>query len=105
VEDAFAQLPAESMACGLPVVTSRNNGGAEIITHSQNGFILEDPTDSATLTKIVCRLLNDRALCRSVGEAAAATALQYTWDRNAQQMRELFDQACALKETKRGRAQ
>lgn len=105
LEDAFAQPPAESMACGLPVVTSRNNGGAEIITHGQNGFILENPTDSATLTKIICRLLNDRALCHSVGEAAATTALQYTWDRNAQQMRELFDQACALKEAKRSRPQ
>jgi glycosyltransferase involved in cell wall biosynthesis len=89
----------------LPVVTSRNNGGAEIITHGQNGFILENPADSTTLTKIICRLLNDRALCHSVGEAAVATTLRYTWDRNAQQMRELFDRACALKRTKRGRVQ
>ena len=54
---------------------------------------------SATLTQMICRLLNDRALCHSVGEAAATTALQYTWDHNAQQMRELFERACALKET------
>jgi glycosyltransferase involved in cell wall biosynthesis len=104
LEDAFAQPPAESMACGLPVVTSRNNGGAEIISQGQNGFILEDPTDSATLTKIICRLLSDRVLCRSVGEAAAQTALQYTWERNARQMRELFEEACVSKEAKRSRA-
>jgi UDP-glucose:(heptosyl)LPS alpha-1,3-glucosyltransferase len=101
LEDAFAQPPAESMASGLPVVTSRNNGGAEIIEHGQNGFVLEDPTDATTLSKIVCRLLNDRALCDAVGKAAAHTALQYTWGRNAEKMRELLVQACELKKAKR----
>ena len=102
LDDAFALPPAESMACGLPAITSRNTGCAEIITHGRDGFVLEDPTDAATLAQMICRLLNDPALCQSVGAAGAETALQYTWERNAQQMQELFERAYALKEAKRG---
>ena len=94
LEDAFAQPPAESMACGLPVITTPNNGGAEIIAHGQNGLILDDPTDSASLAKLISQLLADPALCRRLGEAAAHTARGLTWEHNAQQMRELFERSC-----------
>jgi glycosyltransferase involved in cell wall biosynthesis len=94
LEDAFAQPPAESMACGLPVITSRNNGGAEIIIHGQNGLVLEDPTDSVSLAKWIGQLSADPALCRRLGEAAAQTAHGLTWEQNARQMRELFERSC-----------
>jgi UDP-glucose:(heptosyl)LPS alpha-1,3-glucosyltransferase len=94
LEDAFAQPPAESMACGLPVITSRNNGGAEIIVHGENGFVMEDPTDSATLAKWIGQLLADPALCCHLGAAAAETARGLTWEQNARQMSELFERSC-----------
>jgi glycosyltransferase involved in cell wall biosynthesis len=94
LEDAFAQPPAESMACGLPVITTPNNGGAEIITHGRNGLILDDPTDAATLAKYVRQLASDPQLCRRLGQAAAQTARGLTWEQNARQMRELFERSC-----------
>jgi UDP-glucose:(heptosyl)LPS alpha-1,3-glucosyltransferase len=94
LEDAFAQPPAESMACGLPVITSRNNGGAEIIVHGKNGFVMEDPTDSATLAKWIAQLLADPAQCARLGAAAAETAHGLTWEQNALQMSELFERSC-----------
>jgi glycosyltransferase involved in cell wall biosynthesis len=93
LDDAFAQPPAEAMACGLPVITSRTNGGSEIITHGCDGLILEDPTDSATLADMIRNLIADHALRNRLGEAAAKTALRYTWERNAAQMRKLFEKA------------
>jgi glycosyltransferase involved in cell wall biosynthesis len=93
LEDAFAQPPAESMACGLPVITSRNNGGAEIIAHGENGFVMEDPTDAASLAQWIVQLLADPALCHRLGEAAAQTARGLTWEQNARQMSEFFARA------------
>jgi glycosyltransferase involved in cell wall biosynthesis len=94
LEDAFAQPPAESMACGLPVITSRQNGGAEIMLHGENGFVMEDPTDSATLAQWISRLLADPALCHRLGVAAAETARGLSWEHNARQMSELFERSC-----------
>lgn len=93
LEDAFAQPPAEAMACGLPVITSRNNGGAEMITSGQDGFVLDDPADSLALSQLIRPLVDDPALRRRVGQAAAQTARAYTWEKNARQMRELFERA------------
>ncbi len=94
MEDAFAQPPAESMACGLPVVTTRNNGGAEIIVHGENGLVMEDPTDFATLSKWIGQLVTDPNLCHRMGQAAAQTARSLTWEHNARQMSDLFERSC-----------
>lgn len=93
LDDAFAQPPAEAMACGLPVITSRKNGGSEIITHGCDGLVLEDPTDSRALANMIRKLISDPALRNSLGAAAAETARRYTWERNVAQMRELFEKA------------
>jgi glycosyltransferase involved in cell wall biosynthesis len=93
LDDAFAQPPAEAMACGLPVITSRQNGGSEIITNGCDGLVLENPTDVHGLADMIRNLVNDPALCSRLGAAAAQTAREYTWSRNAAQMRELFEDA------------
>jgi len=93
LDDAFAQPPAEAMACGLPVITSRQNGGSEIITHGCNGLILENPRDSKALADMIFELLTEPVLRNRLGAAAAETAQQYTWERNVALMRELFEKA------------
>jgi UDP-glucose:(heptosyl)LPS alpha-1,3-glucosyltransferase len=93
LDDAFAQPPAEAMACGLPVITSRQNGGSEIITNGYDGLVLENPTDVHGLADMIRNLVNDPALCSRLGAAAAQTAREYTWQRNATQMRELLENA------------
>jgi glycosyltransferase involved in cell wall biosynthesis len=82
-EDAFALPPLEAMACGLPVVTSVCNGGAEVICDSVNGFVLRDPNDSSALAQILKRLSADGELRLRVGAMAALAAQPYTWERNA----------------------
>ena len=93
LDDAFAQPPAEAMACGLPVITSRTNGGSEIITHGYDGLVLQNPEDSKGLADMIGQLVADPALRNRLGAAAAETARRYTWQRNAAQMRELFESA------------
>ena len=93
LEDAFSLPALEAMACGLPVIVSRQAGVSEIITPGLDGFILENPEDSTTLADLVERLSNAPELCRQMGERAAQTAMQYTWERNATEMRAQLDLA------------
>jgi len=90
LEDTFAQPPAEAMACGLPVITSVTNGTAEIITDGIDGLILREPQDAGELAAKIRLLLEDAALRQRLGEQAARTARDYTWDRNGLEMREIF---------------
>lgn len=98
-EDAFALPPLEAMACGLPVITSINNGGSQIITESMDGFILKDADDSIALADLLRRLAQQPDLRSRVGENAARTAQQYTWDRNAAAVWDLIQEVHARKKS------
>lgn len=93
LEDSFALPPLEAMACGLPVVVSRQAGVSEIVTHDQDGLILEDAKDINQLAYFIERLASDSGFCRRLGSNAARTALRYTWKTNADQLLRLFRDA------------
>jgi glycosyltransferase involved in cell wall biosynthesis len=95
-QDSFALPPAEAMACGLPVITSRSNGGSEIITHGADGLILEDHSDYRTLATFIRSLIEDGDLRKRLSANAAVTARRFTWEENARQMRTLFEDAIRL---------
>lgn len=83
LHDSFALPPLEAMASGLPVITTVANGGSQIITEGQDGFVLADPGDSEALAGIIERLYADSDHRLAMGENAARTAQRYTWERNA----------------------
>jgi UDP-glucose:(heptosyl)LPS alpha-1,3-glucosyltransferase len=91
LEDTFSLPPAEAMACGLPVITSRAAGVSEIIHHNEDGLILEDSVDAKTLSEWLARLKNDRNWRDQLGLAAAQTAAQYTWADNSAQLQQVIN--------------
>ncbi|MGA2647029.1 MAG: glycosyltransferase family 4 protein [Candidatus Sulfotelmatobacter sp.] len=91
LEDAFAMPPLEAMACGVPVIVSRQAGVSEVITHGTDGLVLEDAEDAAALSLFIHELYADADLRKRLGENAANTALKYTWEGNAEQLRVIFD--------------
>lgn len=97
VQDSFAQPPAEAMACGLPVITSRDNGTSEIISDGVDGLILREAGDADGLALLIRDLYQDPALRQRLGEAAAKRAAHFTWEENARQMREFLVAAAAKK--------
>ena len=97
LHDSFALPPIEAMACGLPVITSVSNGGSQIITEGFDGFILNNPGDSAALAQLVRQLYQHPDLRRNVGENAARTAQSYTWERTASDTWEFLKEAHARK--------
>ena len=91
LEDSFAIPPLEAMACGLPVIVSRQAGVSELVTHGVDGFVLEDPTDSRQLAEFIRRIYENADLRRELSARAEATAQQYTWQRNAEEMKKVFE--------------
>jgi len=98
VEDTFAMPPEEAMSCGLPVIASLANGVSEIITHGENGLILEDSRDAASLAAMIRQLYADPAFRALLGSNAAKTVEQFTWERNAQDLRAIFGEVLRQKE-------
>jgi UDP-glucose:(heptosyl)LPS alpha-1,3-glucosyltransferase len=101
LEDSFAIPPLEAMACGLPVIVSRQAGVSELLTHNVDGFILDDPTDSRQLAEFIRAVYESAELRERVSLRATATARQYTWQRNAEEMKRILDE-CFLEKRRNG---
>ncbi|MFQ5533013.1 MAG: glycosyltransferase, partial [Candidatus Methylomirabilales bacterium] len=71
--DPFANVCLEAMASGLPVITTRQNGAAEVIRNGVNGYILEEPRDVSGLTKAI-ETLQDRRTREEMGGLAREAA-------------------------------
>jgi len=97
LEDTFALPPVEAMACGLPVVVSRENGAYEIMTDGVDGFILNDPTDAVSLASIIRKLYADPRLRDRIGANANQTARKFTWEQNARDLAAIFEQVIRRK--------
>jgi glycosyltransferase involved in cell wall biosynthesis len=67
--DGIPVFLAEAMALGVPVVSSPIAGIPELVVHGKTGF-LSSPGDVDGLVALLAKLLADRALARSVVEAA-----------------------------------
>jgi UDP-glucose:(heptosyl)LPS alpha-1,3-glucosyltransferase len=80
--DPFSNATLEAMASGLPVITTRNNGAAELIENGREGFVIPDPLDAGTLADTIrCSL----PLLPVMAERARATAEQYSIQRAARE--------------------
>ena len=83
-EDSFGLPVAEAMACGLPVITSVFAGVADYLHDGVDGFVLQDPHDVETLSRLIQLLYSDADIRTRIGSAAAHIALEWKWDRNAE---------------------
>lgn len=82
--DPFSNATLEAMANGLPVITSRYNGVAELIRHGDNGFVVQDPLDDNAIFDCI-RTLTEPGLRQYMGEQAAITASAFTMKKNVQE--------------------
>ena len=76
--DGFGMVISEAMSKGLPVITTMNSGGPDIITHQKNGFLVEAGDIKALAEKMKWCYANPAA-SREAGSKAMVTAAAYPW--------------------------
>lgn len=91
LHDPFPNSCLEAMASGLPVVTTRVTGVAEIMTDGRDGFVLDSGSDVEPLRRRL-RELQDPERRRAMGREARRTAEQYTISRYAQSYLAVYDE-------------
>jgi len=81
----------EAMAAGLPIVATAVGGNPDLITDGING-ILVPSGDNRALAGAMLKILDDKHMARSLGEAAKRSyESRYTLDKMVERYIELFE--------------
>ncbi len=89
----------QAMACGKPVVLTRNRGlWAPDLLRNEENCLLVPPADPGALARALDRLARDSQLRKKLGENALKTVLSH-WrlDTTIQSSREIFDRGLAAR--------
>ena len=91
VEDGFAYVCVEALACGTPVITTTQTGAGDVIKHGTDGFIVPVRSSEA-IAGYLELLYNDRELLREMSLAARRTAeAKLGWEQYARKLCDYYN--------------
>lgn len=86
--EGFGLPPLEAMACGTPVLSSRNSSLAEICG---DAAFLVDPLNEKSLFDGLQRVLGDEGLRQELGKIGRKRAAEFSWERAARETAAVYD--------------
>ena len=98
--DPCSLVVPEAMSAGLPVVTTRTNGAAELITPGVDGFLVDDAWDIEAWAAQLATLCDDAELRVRTGAAARRTAKSCTMQRRTAELTAVIEQLCAQRDVR-----
>lgn len=80
IQDGFGVVITQAMACGLPVITTTNTGGPDVVRNERDGFIVPI-RDVAALKEKILFLYENPGVQKEMGDSALARVTNnFTWD-------------------------
>ncbi len=95
--EPFGNVHLEAIASGLPVITTKNSGAAEIIKEGINGFILSSPENISELSDFILKLTNND-LRKKMSDNARKLAEKFDLDSFTTNMINIYDEIIKIKE-------
>lgn len=94
IEDGFALAVGQALACGRPVITTRQTGAAEVIADGQHGYVLE-PRDVDGLVDRLRLLARNESLLQRLSTAAPQAVAHLGYPQFAANMARLYGRVLA----------
>jgi UDP-glucose:(heptosyl)LPS alpha-1,3-glucosyltransferase len=97
--DPCSLVVLEALACGLPVITTEQNGAGELMTDGKEGFILTSPGAEAELVAALDKMTDDRYR-RAMSAEARKLGRQQTFDVHVERLVAIFEEAARGKKAR-----
>lgn len=103
IEDGHANVVGEALACGIPVITTVNNGSADYIRDGVNGYVVSASSPAAIAEKL-SMIYESPELLRSLREGARATMSAIgTWRDCANNLATLYRRIAPVQDSAKDR--
>lgn len=90
--EPYGLVIIEAMASGIPVVTSKIAGAAEIMTDGYDGMLLLNPENPNEIAEKIELLVRDEKLRENIGRGARKTSEKYSWDYVTERTLEVYEE-------------
>jgi glycosyltransferase involved in cell wall biosynthesis len=90
IEDGFPAVLAQAQAAGVPILTTPNGAGHDIVRSARDGWIVPI-RDAGAIVERLAWCAGNRTALASMAAAAGDGAVARTWDQAAEE----FERACA----------
>jgi UDP-glucose:(heptosyl)LPS alpha-1,3-glucosyltransferase len=94
--DPCSLVVLEALACGLPVITTSQNGAGELMAEGKQGFVLSEPAAEAELIDALNRM-TDESERRSMAAEARRLGREQTFDVHVERLLAVFEEAARAK--------
>ncbi len=89
--DPYALVVAEALASGVPVITARSVGAAFQVKEGC-GWVVDNPEDAAEIARLLAIIEAwDRTDREAVSARARTSALEFSWEKTAQQYLAIYE--------------
>ncbi|MBN2283117.1 MAG: glycosyltransferase family 4 protein [Deltaproteobacteria bacterium] len=95
IYEPFGNVCLEALAAGIPVVTTRICGAAEMLEEGKNGYVVEDPLDDREIAEKVKKALElDRGSMEEVNDRLLQ---HFTWEWHVNKILDIYDHLDRMK--------
>jgi UDP-glucose:(heptosyl)LPS alpha-1,3-glucosyltransferase len=94
--DPFSNVCLEALACGIPVITTKENGASEIIRPGETGIVISGPHNRAELAAGISRFL-PHEVRDSVKGKAPRSVQNFTIEENTRRTLEVYQNVLLMK--------
>ncbi len=88
--EGFGLVIPEAMATGIPVITTHNSAGPDIIREDIDGFVV-NPCDSHSIAEKIDFMASSGVRVLEMGRNAAERAKEFSWDRYRLRLNEILN--------------
>ncbi|MBI4847619.1 MAG: glycosyltransferase family 4 protein [Nitrospirae bacterium] len=91
IYEPFGNVHLEALASGLPVITTKNSGAAEVIKDGLHGFVIEEPDDVNAISEKIKYFMDNKDKLESMSKNARQLAGEFTFEKHIEKIRELYE--------------